>query len=334
MTAQAYPPDEPGHRFEVVAAGPTVVDDAAEALSSLALVAMILLIGLEAVVRDLFGPLRYEVVDEIGGYLLVMVTFLGMSVAESHGAFHRVELVQARMGPRARLALQIVFDACALAASVLVTWQLARLAINAWNSGDVAPTPLQTPLWLPQMFMGIGMALLCIALLRSALAKVRHFRQERRDDARRRARLRAGGLRRPAVPRHDDSVRHHRAVGALPADACRPAGPEGHRPGDLGQHEQLHADGDPAVHPDGRDPAGKPAQPARLPRPLEARLLAAGRSAADQHRRLRDLLRPSADRAWSPPRRSAASRCPSSSAAATARGCRPARWPPAARSAS
>ena len=177
MTAQAYPPDEPGHRFEVVAAGPTVVDDAAEALSSLALVAMIVLIGIEAVVRNLFGG-SLEVVDEIGGYLLVIVTFLGMSVAESHGAFHRVELVQARMGPRARLALQIVFDACALAASVLVTWQLARLAINAWNSGDVAPTPLQTPLWLPQMFMGIGMALLCIALLRSALAKVRHFRQE------------------------------------------------------------------------------------------------------------------------------------------------------------
>lgn len=175
MSSQAHAPEELPHRFEVVAAGASPVDAAAEALSSVSLVAMIVLIGIEAVVRNVFGG-SLEVVDEVGGYLLVVLTFLSMSVAESHGAFHRVELVQARMGPRARLVLQLVFDACALAASVLVTWQLARLALNAWHSGDVAPTPLQTPLWLPQMSMGIGMALLCVALLRSALAKVRVLR--------------------------------------------------------------------------------------------------------------------------------------------------------------
>ena len=162
--------EEPGHRIETIITGPSLIEYASEAASSLALVVMIVLIGAEAVIRNVFGG-SLQITDEIGGYLLVAVTFLSMSVAEAHGAFHRVELVQARMGQRARIWLQIAFDACSLLASLLVTWQLGRLFLNSWNSGDVAPTPLQTPLWLPQLVMGIGMAFLCYALVRSAYAK-------------------------------------------------------------------------------------------------------------------------------------------------------------------
>jgi TRAP-type C4-dicarboxylate transport system permease small subunit len=169
--------EEPGHRIETIICGPGLIEYASEAISSLALVVMIVLIGAEAIIRNLFGG-SLQITDEIGGYLLVAVTFLSMSVSEAHGAFHRVELVQARMGRGARIWLQIAFDACSLVTSLLVTWQLGRLAVNGWNSGDVAPTPLQTPLWLPQMVMGIGMAFLCFALVRSALAKYRFLQRE------------------------------------------------------------------------------------------------------------------------------------------------------------
>jgi TRAP-type mannitol/chloroaromatic compound transport system permease small subunit len=63
-----------------------------------------------------------------------------------------------------------------LAASMLVSWQLVRLALNSWHSEDVAPTPLQTPLWLPQVSMGLGMILLCLALLRTIVMKIRLLR--------------------------------------------------------------------------------------------------------------------------------------------------------------
>ena len=165
-----------GHAVEHIAAGPGPLEDASEWLSSLALIAMILLIGTEAIVRNVFGG-SLQITDEICGYLLVAVTFLSMSVSEAHGAFHRVELVQARLGRRARIVLQIVFDACALVASALVAWQVTRLAMNSWRAEGVAPTPLQTPLWLPQSVMGIGMALLCLALLRSMRTKARRLAQ-------------------------------------------------------------------------------------------------------------------------------------------------------------
>ena len=76
---------------------------------------MIVLIGAEAIARNVFGT-SLQITDEVGGYLLVAMTFLSMSVAEAHGAFHRVELVQVRLSRSARMISQIVFDLMSLAA--------------------------------------------------------------------------------------------------------------------------------------------------------------------------------------------------------------------------
>lgn len=176
MHASEPTPDDAGHLVEEVVAGPGRVENLSEALTSLALVVMIVLIGAEAIVRNVFGS-SLQITDEVCGYLLVAVTFLSMSVAEAHGAFHRVELIQARLKLRARLWLQIVFDVGSLGAAILVAWQLWRLAINSWRAEDVAPTPLQTPLWIPQLVMGIGMAFLCLALVRSGWAKLLRLRR-------------------------------------------------------------------------------------------------------------------------------------------------------------
>jgi TRAP-type C4-dicarboxylate transport system permease small subunit len=159
------------HLVETVVPGSTFVEDACEGICAMFLLASIVLIAAEAVARNLFAT-SFQITDEICGYLLVAVTFLSMSVAEAHGAFHRVELVQARLTFRVRLVWQLVFDLISLVASALVTWQLCRLVSNSWHAEDVAPTPLQTPLWLPQSAMAIGMALLCFALLRTMLTKV------------------------------------------------------------------------------------------------------------------------------------------------------------------
>src|SRR6266404_1576701 len=146
------------HLVENVVAGSTLIEDSCETICAL-----------------------FQIADEVCGYLLVALTFLSMSVAEAHGAFHRVELVQARLSFAARLISQVVFDAISLVASALVTWQLCRLAYNSWRAEDVAPTPLQTPLWLPQSAMAIGMLLLCFALLRTMLTKARILRGDDRS---------------------------------------------------------------------------------------------------------------------------------------------------------
>src|SRR5579871_495065 len=164
------------HRIEVPTAGASWIDFGCEAVCSLFLLAMIVMIGAEAIARNVFGT-SLQITDEVGGYLLVALTFLSMSVAEAHGGFHRVEFVQMRLSAKMRMISQIVFELMSLAATALVTWQLIRLAMNSWRAEDVAPTPLATPLWMPQTSMGVGMALLCLALVRTIMAKVRVLRE-------------------------------------------------------------------------------------------------------------------------------------------------------------
>ena len=175
MSGPAGGPDEPGQSVETITAGASLVETACEWLCSLCLLAMIAMIAAEAIARNLLGT-SLQITDEVGGYLLVAVTFLSMSVAEAHGTFHRVELLQAQLGLRRRLASQIVFELVSLAAVAVLTWQLSRVCLNSWRSEDVAPTPLGTPLWLPQSVMGIGGAALCVALARTIGAKLRRLR--------------------------------------------------------------------------------------------------------------------------------------------------------------
>ena len=159
--------------------GATALERVCEGLCGLALAAMIVLIGAEAVTRNLFG-FSLQITDEIGGYLLVAISFLSLSVAQAHGAYHQVELVQARLSERGRMISGLLFDALALLTCLVLTWQLVRLELNTWRSEDVAPTPLLTPLWLPELVMPIGTGIICLTLVRTIELKVRRLRAARR----------------------------------------------------------------------------------------------------------------------------------------------------------
>jgi len=136
------------------------------------LLSMIVLIGTEAICRNLLG-FSLEVADELGGYLLVAAGFLSLPVAQAYGAFHQVELVQNRLQSRPRLMLQLTFDLMALVGSLVLAWQLLRLEMGTYRSGDVAPTLMATPLWIPRLAMPVGMALLCFTLVRTVLMRLR-----------------------------------------------------------------------------------------------------------------------------------------------------------------
>lgn len=145
------------------------VERGAEILCQAALVAMMVMIGAEALVRSAAGY-SFEVTDELGGYLLVTVTFLSFSVCCVEHSYHRVELIQARLPERGRAWCELLFDLLSFGFAATLLWQTARLAAMAWGSGETAPTNLVTPLWIPYLSMPLGSGLLCFTLLR-ALAR-------------------------------------------------------------------------------------------------------------------------------------------------------------------
>ncbi len=147
------------------------------------MVTLIVITASEVTARSVFG-FSFGISDEIGGYLVVIITFLSLSVCETGDVYHRVEFLQARIPGWARAISRFVFDALCFAAMLIVLWQTARLVGNSYDYDEVAPTILATPLWIPRLFMPIGCAAVCWALFKAMRRDIAWYRYERAGGAR------------------------------------------------------------------------------------------------------------------------------------------------------
>ncbi len=156
----------------------TIVERAARWVCGIGILGMALTVAVELVTRNLFH-FSFEMSDEIGGYIVVAVSFLSLCVCEVHRSYHRMELVQSRLPRTWQAASRVFFDIVILAFCALLVWQLSRFVLNNWRSGDVAPTHWLTPLWIPQLTMPLGAACLTWSVLRSLRADINAFIRER-----------------------------------------------------------------------------------------------------------------------------------------------------------
>ena len=140
-----------------------------------ALIVMLVVIGVDILTRSLFN-FSFEISDELGGYLLVVICFVSLPVCQISGSFHRVELVQSRISPFARAISHVIFDLLSFAFCGLLLWQLARFELSSFRFEDRAPTYLATPLWIPQAVMALGAAALCFSMARTLAADIARLR--------------------------------------------------------------------------------------------------------------------------------------------------------------
>ena len=143
--------------------------------SEAALIIMLVVIGADVFTRYLLN-FSFEVADELGGYMLVVMTFVSLSVCQVTNSFHQVELVQARLSQRWRELSAAFFDLLAFAFTAILFWHFVRLEMSSYRFGERAPTYLETPLWIPRLAMTIGAAALLFSIARTFLAHVRRFR--------------------------------------------------------------------------------------------------------------------------------------------------------------
>ncbi len=139
------------------------VIDFSMTLCQFILIALMLLVSISVACR-LVG-IAFEISEELAGYLLVAFTFLSLAGCAVHGAFHRVELLTAHLRPRPLQILELAFVLLSLAATLTLDWYLILFVIQSYQSGNVAPTTLATPLWIPEILMPLGITLLAFGLL-------------------------------------------------------------------------------------------------------------------------------------------------------------------------
>lgn len=154
----------------------TCVERGCKWLCAAALIVMLVVIGTDILTRSLLN-FSFEISDELGGYMLVLISFVSLSVCQVNDSFHHVELVQARLSERGRVVSRLIFDMLSLGFALLLAWQLMRFELSSWRSGDQAPTYLATPLWLPRIALVIGAAALCVSVTRTLIGHARRLRR-------------------------------------------------------------------------------------------------------------------------------------------------------------
>jgi TRAP-type C4-dicarboxylate transport system permease small subunit len=155
-------------------------------ISGVGIFVMSVLITIEIAGRYVFG-FSLLVVDEWSGYLLVIVTFLGLAYTMRAKGFMQMELLTKRLTPRKRNLLTIFLVIVALSYSILIDYRLILIAWSSYSTKYVSVSMAQTPLYIPQLFMPLGMMLLMLELLREGFQSLyavitdKSYRSQRRE---------------------------------------------------------------------------------------------------------------------------------------------------------
>jgi TRAP-type C4-dicarboxylate transport system permease small subunit len=139
---------------------------------------LVAMMGVEMIARSMFGW-SLQVTNELGGYALIVITFLGFSSGQAGHAFHRMHLLDSHLPAGARALLRLAFDVVTTIVAIVLCVQFTRFTWITWQSGDVAATVLLTKLWIPRLAMPIGTLALVVTLLRTVVGDWRRFRSIR-----------------------------------------------------------------------------------------------------------------------------------------------------------
>jgi TRAP-type C4-dicarboxylate transport system permease small subunit len=155
-----------------------IVERICKWVSEICLVGMVVFTGAEMIARGAFH-FSFEMVDEVGGYLLVALTFFSLSVCQASNGFHRVEFFLARLTERGKLAAYMSFTTLNLIFAVVLDVYLIRLVLQSYEQEAQAMTAMLTPLRIPQATIPLGLTALCFTLLRTLMRDLRAWREAR-----------------------------------------------------------------------------------------------------------------------------------------------------------
>lgn len=132
-------------------------------LAALAIVGILVIVCMEAVLRQFQASLL--VTDEIAGYLNAAAIFLGLAWTLREGGFIRVEILYDRALGNVKQALRWLIVLTATGFAAIMLWVCTRHVIYAFERDTRAVSIMETPEWIPQSVMALGLAILLLQLL-------------------------------------------------------------------------------------------------------------------------------------------------------------------------
>lgn len=140
------------------------LSNAGALLSVLAMAAIVVLILLEIFVRAVFGS-STQVASEYSGYLMVALCLLGFAYAFRERAFIRIGLLVPRLPTVWQRRIEAVTGLIGFAITAYAFVYAVSMTYESWALGMQSDTMAETPFWIPQLSVPLGLALLGLQLL-------------------------------------------------------------------------------------------------------------------------------------------------------------------------
>ena len=154
--------------------------DGAAALAALFMVLLLVMVLLSIVGRELGFYVRGT--DAYAGYFMAAAGFLALAHTLKKGEHIRVTLLINAVKGRYKKAIEIWALAAAVALSALFAYYSVKLSINSFQFNDMSTGTDATPLWIPQISMGLGAVVLLIAFIDELVLEILGKRADASSD--------------------------------------------------------------------------------------------------------------------------------------------------------
>ena len=130
----------------------------------LAALCLILICGLilaQVIARNLGSTVRDA--EEFAAWAMAAAGFFGLAYTLHSGAHIRVQVGLRFLPDAAKHAVEVIASAIALAIAAYLAWNCIAFVWESYSFKEVSQGLVPVPMWLPQLPMAIGSALLVVA---------------------------------------------------------------------------------------------------------------------------------------------------------------------------
>ncbi len=145
---------------------------AAAWISGLLLVYIVVHISIEIIARSFFD-LSTHSVDEFVGYAVGAMTFLSLAHTFRNRKHIRVTIMQSFVRGHLAVLLEVLCIIMTFAITAFLARYIFRTLARDWERGTISPTLTETPIWIIDGAIFLGLALFLCQLLASLVLAIR-----------------------------------------------------------------------------------------------------------------------------------------------------------------
>ncbi|RXJ81969.1 TRAP transporter small permease subunit [Arcobacter sp. F2176] len=142
-------------------------------LSSLLLISLVLLILTEIFIRYFFD-MSTMIADEYSGYLYLAAIFLGLAYTFNEDAHIRINILTSKMSQKSNRFIDIFAGLITIAILVFALYRTILFTYDSYDMQMVSEGVSETPLYLTQLVMPLGISLFILAVLTFVLKGLRN----------------------------------------------------------------------------------------------------------------------------------------------------------------